>query len=224
MTKFILAEYPDSDYLTGTEIGNFNPDTIIHIAGCGIDENVAARMTAREKVIIVPEGVVCDTTVFNGNDATISILRPAHIVGTGMDGIPRMIVNGIARGTYFHVEGNDARISVVHALDVARLARTVATAGGEYRFSDNSNPTVTELAEALSVRVNHKRIPTLSPKWARIASRFGGWLGGIDSKLLTILTSDNTIPNPTDLSSLSDFKPRNVVDYLSTHKYDENDI
>ncbi|MDE6496844.1 MAG: hypothetical protein K2L30_11470 [Duncaniella sp.] len=219
-----MAEYPDSDILTGTQPGDFRPDTIVHIAGCGIDETVVGRMTAREKVIIVPEGAEFDATLLNDNDAIISILRPAHIVGTGMDGIPRQIVNGIARGTYFHVQGNEARISVVHALDVARLARIVAPVGGEYRFSDNSNPTVIELAEALSVRVNHKRIPTLSPKWARTASRFGGWLGGVTGNLLATLTSDNTVSNPTDLSSLKDFEPRNVVDYLSTHKYDENDI
>ena len=224
MTKFILAEYPDSDCLTGTQVGDFRPDTIVHIAGCGIDDAVAGHMTAREKVIIVPEGTKFDATVLNGNSAVISILRPAHIIGTGMDGIPRQIVNGIARGTYFHVQGNEARISVVHALDVARLTRIVAPVGGEYRFSDNCNPTVTELAEALSVRVNHKRIPTLSPKWAKIASRFGGWLGGVTTDLLATLTSDNTVSSPTDLSTLKGFEPRNVVDYLSTHKYDENDI
>lgn len=219
-----MAEYPDSDIRTGTDINDFRPDTLVHIAGCGVDDAAIAGLVAREKVIIVPEGTTFNSDRLNGDNAIISILRPAHIVGTGMDGIPRQIVNGIARGTYFHVEGNEARISIVHALDVARLAKTVASVGGEYRFSDNVNPTVTELAEALSVRVNHKRIPTLSPKWARIASRFGGWFGGIDSKLLTILTSDNTIQNPTDLSSITDFEPRNVVNYLSTHKYDENDI
>jgi len=224
LTKFILAEYPDSDCLTGTQVGDFMPDTIVHIAGCGLDDAVAGRMTAQEKVIIVPEGTKFDATVLNGNNAVISILRPAHIIGTGMDGIPRQIVNGIARGTYFHVQGNEARISVVHALDVARLTRIVAPVGGEYRFSDNCNPTVTELAEALSVRVNHKRIPTLSPKWAQIASRFGGWLGGVTTNLLATLTSDNTVSSPTDLSTLKGFEPRNVVDYLSTHKYDENDI
>lgn len=224
MAKFILAEYDDSDCHGGTDIGDFAPDTLIHIAGCGVDDATVARLTAREKVVIVPEGTAFNPGILNGNNAIISILHPAHIIGTGMDGLPRRIVNGIARGTYFHVEGNEARISVVHALDVAMLARIVAPLGGEYHFGDNINPTIKDLAEALSVRVNHKRIPTLSPKWARIASRFGKLLGGIDAELLATLTSDNIISAPTDLSNLGNFKPRNVVNYLSTHKYNENDI
>ena len=64
------------------------------------------------------------------NGVKLSILRPAMVVGTGMGGELRRLVNSIYRGTYRHVTGNDARVSVVHAVDVARAARMAVAQSG----------------------------------------------------------------------------------------------
>ena len=48
-----------------------------------------------------------------------TILRCPAIVGTGMTGLPREMVNKIYRGTYMHIKGVEEHLSVIHASDVA---------------------------------------------------------------------------------------------------------
>ena len=52
--------------------------------------------------------------------AICTILRPADVVGTGMEGFTGKLARDVNNGSYMHVEGNDAQRSIVHAIDVAR--------------------------------------------------------------------------------------------------------
>lgn len=155
----------------------------------------------------------------------LSILRPALIVGTGMKGTLGSMVRGINAGYYFHIKGNKARRSVVHAYDVARAVRLIAPIGGTYNLTDGVHPTVYDLAEAIAHRIGDKRISTLSPRLVKIAARLGDHVGIVpfSSARMAQLTQTLTFDS-TAIGQAIDWRPRDVVDFLRTHEYDETDI
>lgn len=141
-------------------------------------------------------------------------LRCPSVVGTGMKGLPRRIAEGIYRGTYCLIRDNEARISVVHASDVAKAASFALGSQGTYTLTDMADPTICELSDALAFRLGDKRLFTLPPWAAKI------WYGG---GYYQKLTTDNTYPD-TFTESFPDFHPHPVVDYLRTHVYDEGSL
>ncbi len=150
------------------------------------------------------------------------ILRCANTVGTGMTGYPRKLAESIARGMFFHFPANDARVSVVHAADVAALV--AALARGEavpqrevYIVTDGDNPTLHDFANALAFRMNDKRISNLSTWGQRLAGRV--FYGSDYRRYTTTLTFDGS-----DAVRDLGFCPTPVVRYLREHKYDENSL
>ena len=143
-----------------------------------------------------------------------TILRLPHVVATGMDGYPRRIVNGILRGTFMHIEGNDSRLSVVHGVDVALAVRLTLGSGQELNVTDGEAPSLHDLAESLAFRLNQKRIFRLKPSWAR-------WC----------MTKAARARHATTLTFSSEkiqkefgFNPRLVTEYLRTHVYDNESL
>lgn len=197
------------------------PDYAFHVAGHG-DLSLITEQNAKACVIIIPPGINADAEISLIKERIpTAILRTAHIVGTGMEGILIKIASMIERGTYFHIKENDARVSVVHALDVARVAMQIASGNDDFTISDEANPSWRELTEAISVRLGHKRIPTVGRRMAKWLGIIGPIWGGPDKNILQTITTDQIIP-----STLPDYlKPTiNVTKYLSTHIYDETDI
>lgn len=160
-------------------------------------------------------------------EVTLSIIRPALIVGTGMKGTLRSMVNGIYRGYYHHLKGNNARRSVIHASDVSLVVRKIASIGGTYNLTDGVNPSVHELAEALAFRMGDKRIYTMPMGLARFAAKVGDLVCPsrfpITTTRLAQLTSTLTF-NSDAITSAIDWKPNCVTHYLRTHNYDENSL
>lgn len=144
-----------------------------------------------------------------------TIIRGANITGTGMDGFPMELARGIARGTLMHIAGNEARISVVHAVDVARLGHMLANCGEIVNLTDGTASTIDAMMEAIAHRLDDKRIYTIKPKWARLLygkERF--------RRLTTTLTFSNA-----KAIRLTDNAPLTVVtDYLNTHIYDNESL
>lgn len=173
----------------------------------------------------------CDAEKYLGEwcnkfNVKLSILRPVAIVGTGMKGAMRALVNMIYRGCYYHIKYNQARRSVVHAIDIADAVAKIATVGGVYNLSDNVHPMVNDFADAIAFRLGNKRIGVLSPKFVKILSRIGDMTGGlvpVTTKRLAQVTETLTF-NSDLISSVIDWQPRDVVDYLRTHNYDEDDF
>lgn len=144
----------------------------------------------------------------------VTVLRCQTIVGTGMCGLPMRIAAGIASGRYVQVKGNEARISVVHAVDVARATRVAAGTSGEFRLTDRMDPGINELAEALAYRMGDKRLLAIGARWARL------WYGG---DYFRRLTTDATVAD-TFGERFPEFSPVSVVNYLRTHVYDEKSL
>lgn len=141
----------------------------------------------------------------------VAVIRCPYIVGTGMTGLMQRIAAGIYKGTYVHIHDCQARLSVVHAVDVARAVSTAAGTQGSYTLTDGTDPTIHDLAEALAYRIGDKRIITIKPRWARL------WYG---STYFKTLTTDH-ICKSTFTEIFPDFKPVEVTNYLHTHVYDE---
>lgn len=156
----------------------------------------------------------------------LAILRPAPVVGTGMGGAMRDTVNRIYRGTYRHVAGDTARLSVVHATDVARAAVMLLGHNGIFNLTDGDNPTRHDLAEALCSRLDRKRVYTLPLKKLKIMARIGDFLPvtGYNTRRLdgqlSILTFDDT----SIRRELPDLATTPVTRYLTTHTYDADSL
>lgn len=151
------------------------------------------------------------------------IVRCAPIVGTGMTGAVRRLAEDIWRGTFFHFPGNEARISVVHAVDVAAAVKELSERrfdGGVHIFnlSDTIDPLFHDLAEALAFRMDNKRISTLS-------TRPQQWLGRVlyGRRKYESYTCPQLVRAVKIREYLSS-EPTDECAYLRTHAYDENSL
>lgn len=157
---------------------------------------------------------------------TLTHVTFAPIAGTGMTGRWRDTVNAIYRGIYCHVVGNTARASIIHALDAAEVAVRAAMHGGHHYVSDNRNPTVDAIADALARRIDDKRIAVLKPRQARTLA----WLTDLFTlghagarKRLERDTTDAVFTSTQILDDI-DYQLRDTVGYLTSHTYTDEDI
>ncbi len=167
---------------------------------------------------IISEGTAdcCVNIVEPGADSAggETVLVCPNIVGTGMTGLPMEIARRIAGGSYFHISGNEARLSTVHAVDVAKAVSLVLHTPGVYLLTDGYNPTYAEFAEALAWRIKQKRIFTVSPFWSR-------WL--MNRAFRRIVTTDSVLDGSEFINRFG-FKPNVVTEYLRTHVYDDESL
>lgn len=158
-----------------------------------------------------------------GNNVPLAILRPAMTVGTGMGGELRQIVNRVWRGTYRHIKENTARRSVVHAESLARAVVAVAGREGVWNVTDGCDPLLHDLVEALSVRLDHKRVYSIDLAKGRLLAKIGDW---IPVTGFTTATLQHQLASLTfDGSKLvreTGFEATPVVSYLQTHNYDDS--
>lgn len=157
------------------------------------------------------------------HNVTLTILRLPAVIGTGMKGPMRTLVNRIYRGSFHHIAGNEARMSVVHAVDVAQAAIDLADKGGIYNLTDGVNPTLHDLTEALAHRLNDKKIMTLSVKRARRWATVNDFIPGawFTRKAMTQMMTTLTFSADKAIAALGR-KPLSVTDYLMHHNYDND--
>lgn len=143
------------------------------------------------------------------------LLRCANIVGTGMNGLPMRLARGIDNGTLFHIKGNEAEISVVHAVDVAAVACRLAGTEGIYNVTDGCHTRIDALIDALAFRMNDKTVFSLSARPARLL--YGKTYYGILTD--TLLFDDGALVQATGAMPMHP-----VCEYLRTHVYDESSL
>ncbi|MDE6485400.1 MAG: hypothetical protein K2L14_08410 [Duncaniella sp.] len=220
LDKFVRKAFADEGY---TEIST--PDdtarcTVVYISTDGnITPDRIDCTKAENLVIIAPHYTVLPEV--SSKDIPVTILRAPYIIGTGMGGLMRDLVAMVGRGTMFHIEGNAARVSVIHAIDVARIAAKMAGIPGDYAITDGSDTKWCDLIEALSVRVGHKRISTFGNKKVKWLTLAGKLWGGPDKRTVTAITTDATLI-PSELPI--EYHPIVVVDYLTNHEYTDEDL
>ena len=163
--------------------------------------------------------------------AICTILRPADVVGTGMEGFTGKLARDVNNGSYMHVEGNDAQRSIVHAIDVAKAVRAVSDKQdsiieGIYNLTDRSGATIEQLADAIAYRLGNKRLFSIGLKTAKALALLGDLTFGAlpwTRKKLKARTTTLTF-NSFAISKHTAWEPMSATEYLKTHKYSEDDI
>lgn len=146
-------------------------------------------------------------------DITTTLICP-NIVGTAMSGFPMTLAEAIARGRFYHIPDNDARISTIHASDVALAVKLSMGCAGDFTVTDLTDPTIDDLAEALAHRLQQRRIYTLRQPWVRWA---------MNRKLYNAVTTDD-LHDGSRFAEQFGFTPTPVTEYLTTHVYDDESL
>ena len=156
----------------------------------------------------------------------LALLRCAPTIGTGMTGRWRDMVNAIYRGIYLRVDGNKARASMVHALDVGRAAVMSAGMNGAWWLSDGRDHLVDDAVAALAKRINDKRVVRMSLKKARRTALLLDIVtlrGAHARERLCADTSDSLVDARPLLDAIG-LEPRDTLEYISTHVYSDEDL
>lgn len=154
----------------------------------------------------------------------LTILRlPRLTVGTGMTGVLRDMANAISRGTYTSIKDNDTRVSVIHASDIGGAIVVSAGTPGIFNINDRANPTVSQLADAISYRIG-KRVMTTSDKTAHRVARILSFLGFRHAAEMYQFKTTTLTYSAEQFSSKFEFNPVDTVNYLKTHVYDETSL
>lgn len=166
-----LEEAPPANIVYASSWQVYSPD-----AGEGVTEtrptfarSEAGRSKARTEMLLerwCREHGVC-----------LTIVRPALMFGTGIDGAMLRLFNRAIRGHYVHLRGNKAKVSLVTALDAARAMVALAGKPGVYNLSDGRAHTWLELVESMTANAGaRKRMTHLPEKWAAFIYKWFGRL------------------------------------------------
>lgn len=117
-------------------------------------------------------------------DVTLTIVRPARMFGNGVSGDTLQLFNDALSGKYIHVRGNDAKVSLVCALDVAKAVKALHRHGGIYNAADPYPVRYIDMVEALTANAGaKKRMTHLPATWAEWVWRLGRWIPSIHRNL-----------------------------------------
>lgn len=140
-------------------------------------------------------------------NVTLTILRPARMFGKGVHGEMKRLFNDVVNGRYIHVRGNEARLSLVCAIDVAYAVKRLHSIGGTYNISDGKGATWIALAEAMSANSGAMKRQIFLPKrWAQTAWRLTPWIPAVKASL-----SPEVLAHRSKTLTLSDTAIRSVV-------------
>ena len=118
------------------------------------------------------------------HDVTLSILRPARMFGNGVRGDTLVLFNDALTGKYIHIRGNDAKVSIVCAYDVARGIKNLYDKGGIYNAADNRPVRFIDMVESMTANAGaKKRMTHLPGDWAEWLWRLGRWIPSVNRNL-----------------------------------------
>lgn len=118
------------------------------------------------------------------HSVTLTIIRPARMFGNGVKGETLQLFNDALNGRYIHIRGNDAKVSLVCALDVAKGIKYLHRIGGIYNAADGRPVKYIEMVEAMTANAGaKKRMTHLTPSWAEWVWRLGRWIPSIQRNL-----------------------------------------
>ncbi len=120
------------------------------------------------------------------HDVLLTIVRPARMFGKGVKGEMKVLFNDVVNSRYIHVRGNDAKLSLICASDVAEAITMLHSVGGIYNIADGIGAKWIDLAEAMSSNSGAMKRQTFLPKqWADAAWKFASWIPAVKASLPT---------------------------------------
>lgn len=153
----------------------------------------------------------------------LTVIRPARMLGKGVKGEMAQLFSDVVEGRYIHVRGNDARLSLVCASDVAYAVKQLHSIGGVYNITDGRGASWLELADAMSANFGQMKRHTFIPsKWVAIAWRLASWLypvkASLDPAVLARRSKSLTLSDSAVRSAIGDaWKPYPTLGVLA-HK------
>ena len=153
-------------------------------------------------------------------NVTLTILRPARMFGKGVHGEMKKLFNDVVNSRYIHVRGNEARLSLVCAIDVAEAVKVLHSIGGTYNISDGKNASWIALADAMSANSGAmKRQMFLPKKWADAAWKLMPWIPAVKASLnpevLAKRSKTLTLSDTTLREAIPDWKPFPAIEVIS---------
>ena len=166
------------------------------------------------------------------NDVTLTIIRPARMFGNGVKGETLRLFNDALTGKYIHIRGNDAKVSIVCALDVARAVKAVYEYGGIYNLEDGRPVKFLDLVEAMTANAGaKKRMNHLPAAWAEWVWRLGHIIPSIQRNLAPKVVEDRMKTLTLDGTKVRQKTGLNFFDTISVierkdknYPYEENKI
>lgn len=163
------------------------------------------------------------------NGVVLTIIRPARMFGTGVHGETLRLFNDALNGSFIHIRGNNARVSLVTSLDVAKAIVAVYKIGGVYNLADGKDPKLIEMVQAMTANAGReKRMTTLPSAWAAWIWRLCRWIPAIDRNLNPSIVGDRlktlTIDG-TKISEIAGLNYYNTIEVIARrdadYPYDE---
>lgn len=154
------------------------------------------------------------------HEALLTVLRPARMFGKGIKGEMARFFNDVVNARYIHVRGNDARLSLVCALDVAKALEKLHAIGGIYNISDGYGAKWIDLADAMSDNCGQSKRQTFLPeKWAAVAWKYTPWIPAVKASLspdvLARRCKTLTLSDEKLRQTLQDWNPYPTIDVIS---------
>lgn len=157
-----------------------------------------------------------------GHDVNLTIIRPARMFGNGVGGETLRLFNDALDGSYIHIRGNDARISMVTALDVAGGIKAIYPDGGTYNAADGRDPRFLDMMEAMTENVGKgKRMFTLPASWAGWLWRVFRWIPSINRNLNPATAASRMKTLTIDGSLLSEKTGNGYFDTIRVIAHDD---
>lgn len=153
-------------------------------------------------------------------NVTLTILRPARMFGTGVHGEMKRLFNDVVNSRYIHVRDNEARLSLVCAIDVAEAVKKLHAVGGTYNISDGKGASWIELAEAMSANSGAMKRQTFLPKkWADTAWKLTPWIPAVRASLspevLAVRSKTLTLSDSKIKELLQEWNPYPTIEVIS---------
>ena len=158
-------------------------------------------------------------------NVTLTILRPARMFGKGVHGEMKRLFNDVINSRYIHVRDNEARLSLVCAIDVADAVKRLHSIGGTYNVSDGKDSTWIALVEAMSANSGAMKRQTFLPKkWADVAWKVASWLPAVKASLspevLALRNKSLTLSGSAIRMTIPDWNPYPTIDVISRNNPD----
>lgn len=149
----------------------------------------------------------------------LAVLRPAMMFGTDIGGEGERLFRLVMSGQFFVIRDCPARRSAVCALDVARVAVTIAGADGVFNVTDGRRPRLSEIAQAMTTNAGAtKRTVVLPQKWAvllaKVADRLPRLRTLYGSETLAWKMRDRVLSDAELRKLLPDFKFFNTLEVI----------
>ncbi len=156
----------------------------------------------------------------DAREVKLTIIRPARMFGKGITGEMARLFGDVVNSRYIHVRGNDARLSLVCASDVAEAIKKLHSIGGIYNVTDGVGSTWIELAEAMSANSGAMKRQTVLPeKWASLAWKVASWIPAVKASLspetLAGRSKTLTFSDAVLRSTITDWKPYPAIEVIS---------